>query len=93
MGIWLISLLILGSAFLNSSGAVLGIVGGSAFVCYLLSMISDFSKYLPTYLINSHMLLTGGGEWGDFLPAIVVVIVLNVCFTIIAVVGFNKKAL
>lgn len=93
LGIWMISLLFLGSAFLNSGGAVLGIAGGGFFLCYLLSLLPCCSKYLPTYLLNSQILLTGSENWCEFLPAIVVVIMLGICFTVIAVVGFNNKAL
>ena len=92
-GIWLISLLILGSAFLNSGGAVLGIVGGGVFLCYLLSLLPDCSKYLPTYLLNSQILLTGSESCCEFLPAVVMIIILSICFTVVAVVTFNKKAL
>ena len=93
MGIWLISLLILGSVFLNSGGAVLGVVGGGVFGCYLLSMIPDLSKYLPTYLMNSQMLLIGADGRGEFTPAIVAAAILSIAFALLSVIGFNRKTL
>lgn len=90
-GIWLISLIMLCSAFLSSSSAVLLTTGGIYAVTYMLSMIPDVADYLPTKLTSGMALLTGTAGIQDFTSAIIITTVLIVLNGIATVSGFNRK--
>lgn len=91
LGIWIIAALIFMSAiFKNISGVCVG-TGGVFFVSYILGIIPDVTKYLPTKLIEGGNLLMGNGTPSDYKAAIIVVMVMAVGFVAAGVVVFNKK--
>lgn len=90
-GIWLISLIILCSAFLNSGSAVLLTTGVIYAVVSMLSMIPSISDYLPTRLISGVVLLSGNANVPEYTIAIVVTLVLVVAAGVITIIKFNKK--
>jgi ABC-2 type transport system permease protein len=90
-GIWLISLIILCSAFLNSGSAVLLTTGVIYSAVYLASMIPTISDYLPTKLTSGMELLTATANIQDYTIAIVVTMMLVVAAGIVTIIGFNKK--
>jgi ABC-2 type transport system permease protein len=92
-GIWLISLIMLCSAFLNSGSAVLLTTGGIYTVTYLLSMIPDVAHYLPTKLTSGMELLTSTARIQDYIGAIVTTVLLIALSSIATVAGFNRKSL
>ncbi len=90
-GIWLISLILLGSAFLNSGSAVLLITGVIYAINYPLSMIPDVADYLPTKLTSGMELLSGTASTQDYMPAIIITLLLIALSAIVTVVCFNRK--
>lgn len=92
-GVWLISLIMLCSAFLNSGSAVLLTTGAIYVATYLLSMIPDVVNYLPTKLTSGMELLTGTANMQDYTGAIVITVVLIALGSIATVAGFSRKTL
>ena len=90
-GIWLISLILLCSAFLSSGPAVLLTTGAVYTAAYLLSMVPTISPYLPTELTSGLKLLTGTAMVPDYTRALAVTVVLIALAGTVTVVGFNKK--
>ena len=75
-GVWLISLIILVSAFADNSTTVSLGVGGGFIVSYLLGMVPKLQDYLPTKLMDSLILIVGQAEPGEYIPAIIIVLCL-----------------
>ena len=91
LGIWIIAALIFMSAiFRNVSGVCVG-TGGVFFVSYMLSIIPDATKYLPTKLLESGNILMGKGTPSDYKIAIAVAMVMAAGFVVSGIVIFNKK--
>lgn len=93
LGLWLISVLGMASVFVNSSGAVILLVGTAYVISYLLAMFPAVKEYLPVSLMDSAAMLAGTKDIGDYAAAVVVTVVLIVVQTIISVIAFNKKNL
>lgn len=92
-GIWMIAAIFLMSVFCNGNTAVLSGCGGLAVISYLLGMIPDAAEYLPTKLLSSGELLSGGILPSEYVKALVVTGILSAAFLGAAVVGFNRKSL
>ena len=93
LGIWLISLIVLMSSFAqNMSGVALGVAGGY-FVCYLLNMIPDASKYLPTGLAGFSGIPMGKAVPGDFVSTIIITLVWSMVNIVAGIKVFDKKNL
>jgi len=90
-GIWLISMLMVSSVFLNSVSAVLLTTGGIYAVTYLLGMIPAAADYLPTKLASGLELLKGTASIQDYTAALTITIALIVIASMTNVVGFNRK--
>lgn len=90
-GLWLISLILLCSAFLNSGSAVLLTTGVIYTINYLLNMIPDVADYLPTKLTNGLELLTGATEVKDYIGATAITVLLIVLSGAATVAVFNRK--
>ena len=90
-GIWLLSLIMLCSAFLNSSSAVLLTTGVIYAMVYLLGMIPKISDYLPTKLTSGLELLTKAAVIQDYTRAIAVTAILIVSAGAVTITGFNRK--
>lgn len=91
LGIWLIAALIfMSTLFKTVSGVCVG-TGGVFFISYILSIIPDATRYLPTKLIESSNLLMGNGAPLDYKFAIVVSMVMAVGFIGFGIMIFNKK--
>lgn len=90
-GCWLISLVIMLSGFVSSGSGVAVGTGGVFFAIYLVSMVPKLSRYLPVKLMEAQNLLQGQAEVSDFVPGIVITLVLIVVQSIIGVMAFNKK--
>ena len=92
-GVWLISLIILVSAFADNSTTVSLGVGGGFLVCYLLGMVPKLQDYLPTKLMDSLILIVGQAEPGEYIPAIIIVLCLSIANLVLGIIFFNKKNL
>ena len=92
-GVWLISLIILVSAFADNSTTVSLGVGGGFIVSYLLGMVPKLQDYLPTKLMDSLILIVGQAEPGEYIPAIIIVLCLSIANLVFGIIFFNKKNL
>ena len=92
-GLWLISVLGLASVFCNSSGIVMLALGAAFGVSYLLGLFPAVKEYVPSHLMQSAGLLTGNNDRGDFLLAILVLLVLIALQSMLSVTVFKKKNL
>ncbi len=90
-GLWLLSLILLCSAFLNSSSAVLLSTGVVYVITYLISMVPKLSDVLPIKLTAGMDLLTGNSSIKDYRFAFALTIILILIGGIATVVGFNRK--
>ncbi|WP_312370135.1 ABC transporter permease [Lachnoclostridium sp.] len=90
-GLWLLSLILLCSAFLNSSSAVLLSTGVVYVITYLISMVPKLSDVLPIKLTAGMDLLNGNSSIKDYRFAFALTIILILIGGIATVVGFNRK--
>ena len=84
------ALIFMSAIFRNVSGVCVG-TGGVFFVSYMLSIIPDAAKYLPTKLLESGNILMGKGTPSDYKIAIAVAMVMAAGFVVSGIVIFNKK--
>lgn len=92
-GLWLISVLGLASVFCDSQGTVMLALGAAFGVSYLFGLFPAVKEYMPSYLMQSAGLLTGNNDSGDFLLAILVLLVLIALQSMLSVTVFKKKNL
>lgn len=90
-GAWLISVLIFVSTLVTSSAMVC--VGTSAifFTFYLISIVPDFKRFMPTKLLESSGLLTGNLEPKDFVCSLIGISIMSIVLFISGIIIFNKK--
>lgn len=91
IGIWLISLILVGSVFFESNSGVLLFTGGIFVIVYLASMIPTIKEYLPTELLSASNMLTNALKPSDFMKSIVVTLVSMIICYAITIIKFNKK--
>ncbi|MEE1305606.1 MAG: ABC transporter permease subunit [Agathobacter sp.] len=92
-GVWLISLIMLASAFADNSATVsLGVCGGFI-VSYVLGIIPTIQDYMPTKLMDSLTLMVGEVKLDEFIPAIIIVLCLSFANVVLGIIFFNKKNL
>lgn len=92
-GLWLLSLILLCSAFLNSSSAVLLTTGVVYVITYLISMVPKLGNVLPIKLTAGMDLLTGNSLVRDYSFSIGLTILMIALAGLATVVGFNRKRL
>lgn len=90
-GIWLITLILLMSAFFQSNSAVVIASGIVFLMIYLLGFLPDIKEYLPVRLLSSSDLLVGMAESSEYLCAVIVTMLLSVFNLAAAVLYFNKR--
>lgn len=90
-GIWLITLLILMSAFFRSNSAVILGIGGVFGAVYLLGLLQDVKPYLPAQLLDSASLLMGRKTESEYLCAVAVTAGLLAANLAAAVMFFRKR--
>ena len=93
LGVWLLSLVVLFSAFFNSGMYVLLAAGAAYGVCYALGAFPALAPYFPTRLDAAFSLLGGALAPGDFTAAIAVTAALSALNGFLAAAGFQKKQL
>lgn len=93
LGLWLVTLIILGSTLLNTGISVMLFVGGAFVLSYLLSIIPTISEYLPTHLLDAGGLLSGGLSQNTFIWPFCLVLVLSVVNLVVSKFTFDKKRL
>lgn len=78
IGIFLICILTLFSAFLNSSPQVMMGVGGIYAAMYILGMFGTIKEYIPTFILDSSSLMTAQSKPSDYFNAMLITIALSV---------------
>lgn len=91
LGVWLIFLMMMMAAFFNTASGVTVGTGAVFFLSYLLSVVPDIKKYLPTKLMDAGGLLAGAGAVKDYSVCLGVVAVLCIIQFVISLVVFDKK--
>lgn len=92
-GLWLLSIILMASVFLNSGYGALLVAAVAYALVYILDMIPALEKFLPSRLTSGYALLSGSYTTSDFLPAMIITLVLILCNMGVAVIGFNRKRL
>lgn len=92
-GIWVLSVILPVSGFVNSAGAVILTVGAGFAVSYVLGIIPAVKIYSPSYLFQSMPLLTGETPAGDYTASLCVTAGLCAVNMAAGVWFFNRKAL
>ncbi|ABX42480.1 ABC transporter permease [Lachnoclostridium phytofermentans] len=90
-GIWLLSLIMLCSAFLNSGSAVLLTTGVVYVITYLISLVPKLGDVLPLKLTSGMNILTGNSSIKDYNFAFALTIILILIGGIVTIFGFNRK--
>ena len=92
-GVFVISLFNVAAINFENSGGALSLTGGVVFVIYLISLLPKVNQYLPTLLTDGYSLVTGLKEINDYVPSLIITIVLTAIFVLgsIFIFIFNKK--
>lgn len=91
LGIWLITVIPFASALFSGASAVILLVGAEFLVAYLLNLLPAVREYSPAYLMTSLNLLTGISGVMDYVPAIIVTVVLIGLNMTAAIILFNRR--
>lgn len=91
LGVWLIFLMMMMAVFFNTASGVTVGTGAVFFLSYLLSVVPDIKKYLPTKLMDAGGLLADAGAVKDYSACLGVVAVLCIIQFVISLVVFDKK--
>lgn len=93
MGVFLICVLTLFSSLCSSAPQVMMGVGAVYALMYLMGMFAKIKEYLPSYILDSHPLLTGQREPRDYTAAMLITAVLSVLSLLISLPVTNKRQL
>lgn len=93
MGIFLICVLTLFSAFLNSSPQVMIGVGGIYAAMYILGMFGKIKEYIPSFILDSSSLMTNQSKPSDYTTAILITIALSVLSMLVSLPLTHKRQL
>ena len=99
LGMWLFGMLLVGIVILggvlfkNIYGSLL-LTGGIVAIMTIVNIAPKLQKYNPIILSTDNMrLITAQKAASDFMPAIIICIVLTIVFVIASIMIFNKKQL
>lgn len=92
-GVWVISIFTLFSTVLHSSAGVLCGTCGVVFVCFIIGLLPECSKLLPTHLTDGSSLIYGTAEPASYFTALAVTAVLSIACFVLSIPIFNKKKL
>ena len=92
-GIFVISLIILSSVLTLSSSGVLLVTGGVVLLSYLIGLLPNVGKYLPTKLIDGNSLIYGLAKSAEYLFAIIITLLITALCFAVSIPLFNKKQL
>lgn len=90
-GVWLCSVILMASAYLDTFMPVLLTVGAVYAIVYLLDIVPALADYLPVKLVDGLSLLNGTAQVKDYLSALVITLLLTAAGTLLSVIGFNRK--
>ncbi|MBE6636847.1 MAG: ABC transporter permease [Ruminococcaceae bacterium] len=92
-GVLTIALTVLFSTLLRSNSGVLLGVGGTILVCYLVGLLPQAAKIMPTRLLETTPLLHGASLPNTYMIAILSTAILGLLCFILSIPLFNKKQL
>lgn len=93
-GLLLIGLIILSSTIARNNYEGLLITGGGVVLFTLLNLFDKLKKYNPISLTTQNLtLLQKSSAFQDYLPAMIISIILFIFFTLLSVIIINKKKL
>jgi len=92
-GIFVISLMTLFSTISTSNTGVLLGTGSVVLVSYLLGLLPEVGKYLPTFLTDGSSLIYGAAEARAYTSAVAVTTASSLICFIVSIPAFNKKQL
>ena len=90
-GIFLISIIMLGSVLLNKAYSNLMFTGGLVVVQFLLNISPKIAKYNPIMLASSNIQLIQGADKMDYIVPIIISLSLSILLVLISIILFNKK--
>lgn len=93
IGILLISLIILMSTIFNNNSTVLVSIGIIFTITYIVSFIPKIKKFLPTQLLTANNALTNITPISDYIPSIIITVILFILCIIVSIINFNKKSI
>lgn len=89
--IFAITLLILFNVIFDNSGSSLALSFGIIFVFYLISLIPDVSKYLPTLLLDGNSLIYGKENIEYYIASMIITLSLTLISIFSSAFIFNKR--
>ena len=92
-GVWVISLMIVFSTAARSNIGALCAAGGVVFISYTVGFLPKCGKFLPTFLTDGNSLVYGVLNRNDYLPSLIITIIVSVFCFVISIPIFNKKQL
>ena len=92
-GCWTISLMVIFSAISSSTTGVLIGTGAIVLASYLISIIPNASKYLPTKLADGSSVIYGASASTEYVSSILITSAVTLVCLIVSVPIFNKKQL
>lgn len=92
-GVWVISLMIVFSTAARSNIGALCAAGGVVFISYTVGLLPKCGKFLPTFLTDGNSLVYGVLNRNDYLPSLIITIIVSVVCFVISIPIFNKKQL
>lgn len=92
-GVMVVALMVLFSTVSNTNTGVLLGTGGVVLASYLVGLLPECSKYLPTVLADGNSLIYGIKEENAYTAAVIIAVVATILCLIVSVPIFNKKQL
>jgi ABC-2 type transport system permease protein len=92
-GLFTVALVTLFSVLCTGNTGVLLGTGGVVLACYLLGLLPDLSKYLPTRLADGNSLIFGLEEPSAYTASLTLTAILTVLCLVLSVPIFNRKHL
>lgn len=92
-GLFTVALVTLFSVLCTGNTGVLLGTGGVVLACYLLGLLPDLSKYLPTRLADGNSLIFGLEEPSAYTASLILTAILTVLCLVLSVPIFNRKHL
>ena len=90
-GIFVISLTVLFSVLLKGYGGVLLGTGTAVLASYLVGLLPKLTKYMPSYLMNSGVIVYGVQKAEDYFVAAIITAAVSVLCILVSIPVFNKK--
>ena len=90
-GIWVITLLVLFSAILDTNTAVLGATGSVVIVTYLVGLFPKLAKYFPTTLMDGMVIVSGMEEPSAYRIVVWIACIWSILNVILSLRILNKK--